>query len=188
MNRIPAPTRYERVVFQSSSAFGVTHRREGRACVPSVLNQAFQLGRVGEIRLTISHWRALTPGQGRPRGCRSSSPDPNGIAAIVNQRGHRSYDGKPFTRLLVRALRRSRQLEERFDRLQAVGLLTPEELTSRLQICRSTLNIWRRRGLLRAYPCHDHSMYLYEPPPDDLPAKGQHKPRTLLAKTSGGAV
>lgn len=110
------------------------------------------------------------------------------IAAILNQRGHRSYDGKPFTRLLVRALRRSRQLEERYNRVQALGLLTPDEMTSRLQICRSTLNIWRRRGLVRGYTYNDRAMFLYEPPPDDLPAKGQHKRRTLLSRALRGAV
>jgi len=113
------------------------------------------------------------------------------IAALLNQRGLCSFDGKPFTRLLVRGLRRSRKLEDRFGRLRATGLLTRGELLAQLRVSRRTLTEWRRRGLLRAYPYNDQGSCLYEPPAPTLPPKWKHKscfPTTLPGPTSGGAV
>lgn len=113
------------------------------------------------------------------------------VAAILNARGRRSYEGRPFTRLLVRGVRQSGQLDDRFSRLRATGLLTIEEVMARLDISRSAVKDWRGHGLLRAYPYNDRGDALYEPPPSNLPPKGKHKrtfARTLSASISGGAV
>jgi hypothetical protein len=58
----------------------------------------------------------------------------------------------------------------------------------------STVHFWRRRGLLRAHPTDDRGNYLYEIPPEDLPAKYAHKreyqpePVSSSQNTSRGAV
>jgi hypothetical protein len=58
----------------------------------------------------------------------------------------------------------------------------------------STVHLWRRRGLLRSHPSDDRGNYLYEIPPEDLPAKYAHKgeyqpePVGSSQPTSRGAV
>jgi len=44
------------------------------------------------------------------------------------------------------------------------------------------IDLWRRRGLLRAHPIDDRGNYLYEIPPEDLPGKYAHK-REYQAET-----
>ncbi len=113
------------------------------------------------------------------------------IADILNERGLVSYDGKPFDLHRVGFLRRTRQLEDRFSRLRATGLLTLEEVAAALGVCTSTAKVWRRRGLLRAYVYNDKGQCLYEPPDKDAPVKWKHKlraVRTPVRSAERGAV
>ena len=57
----------------------------------------------------------------------------------------------------------------------AHGWLTPSAVASRYGVSLGTVHLWRRRGLLRAHPVNDKGDYLYEIPPEDLPAKWVHK-------------
>jgi hypothetical protein len=74
------------------------------------------------------------------------------------------------------------------------GLLTPTDLAARYGVRLSTVHMWRRRGLLRAHPVTDKGEYLYEIPPEDLPAKFAHKDRyqaasvTSISRSQRGAV
>ena len=71
-----------------------------------------------------------------------------------------------------------------------------EKVTSffEMRVVLSTVHLWRRRGLLRAHPINDRGDYLYEIPPEDLPAKYAHKseyqvdPVTSSPNTLRGAV
>ena len=101
------------------------------------------------------------------------------IAAIVNERGLRSGEGKPLHRLMVRRLRLTYGLKSRYDRLRDKGYLTQDEMADRLDVCRTTVQIWRRQGWLIAAAYSDRGDYLYAPPSPDAPRKFEHKHRRL---------
>jgi DNA invertase Pin-like site-specific DNA recombinase len=113
------------------------------------------------------------------------------IAAILNERGLRSYAGKPFDRLRVREIRLSRGFDDRFSHLRAAGMLTLGEMAERLGVCTSTVKVWRRHGLLVSHIYNDKGERLYEPPAADAPVKWKWKmtPRRIPhASLSRGAV
>jgi hypothetical protein len=56
------------------------------------------------------------------------------LAGILNERGIRSGDGKPFNSRTVARVRRKYQLKPRYDRLREKGLLTIEEMADRLRL------------------------------------------------------
>ncbi len=97
------------------------------------------------------------------------------IAAIFNQKGMRSGEGKPFHRGIIVHLRYAYHLTDRFTRLRATGLLTAEEIAERLGIAGASVKLWRHRGLLRAHRYNDRGECLYEAPASDLPSKGAPK-------------
>jgi hypothetical protein len=72
-------------------------------------------------------------------------------------------------------LRTIYRLTDRRTRLLDQGLLAPQDVAARYGVVLSTVHLWRRRGLLRAHPIDDRGNYLYEIPPEDLPAKYAHK-------------
>jgi excisionase family DNA binding protein len=51
----------------------------------------------------------------------------------------------------------------RFERLRARGLLTKEEMASRLGVHVSTLTRWARHGIIKAHAYNGHA-WLYEEP------------------------
>src|SRR5215470_10519575 len=69
-------------------------------------------------------------------------------AKLLNDRGMTSGGGKRFTRLTVRKIRIAYNLKERFSRLRARGMLTPDEIAAHLNVCSHTIKVWRRAGLL----------------------------------------
>jgi hypothetical protein len=97
------------------------------------------------------------------------------IADVLNERGVRTVVTTPWTAARIGRLRTIYHLTDRRTRLLAQGLLTPEDVAARYGVVLSTVHLWRRRGLLRAHPVNDRGDYLYEIPPDDLPAKYAHK-------------
>jgi hypothetical protein len=97
------------------------------------------------------------------------------IAAILNERRLLTGDAKPFTRLAVWRVRRRSGLTDRFTRLRAAGMLTLEEMATRLDVCTATVKAWSRHGLLVSHPYNDKRQQLYEPPGPDLPLKGKRK-------------
>ncbi len=102
------------------------------------------------------------------------------IAAILNERGFTSGEGKAFHRLMIHNLRRTYGLKSRYDRLRAAGMLTLEEIAEALEICTKTVKEWRRDGLLRARVYNDKGQCLYEHPGAAAPTK--HKWRKRSAK------
>jgi len=97
------------------------------------------------------------------------------IANVLNERGVRTVVSTPWTAARIGRLRTIYRLVDRRTRLLNQGLLTPEEVATRYGVVLSTVHLWRRRGLLRAHPVNDRGDYLYEIPPEDLPAKYAHK-------------
>jgi len=94
---------------------------------------------------------------------------------VLNERGVRTVVTTPWTAARIGRLRSIYGLTDRRTRLQSQGLLTPEDLAARYGVVLSTVHLWRRRGILRAHPVNDRGDYLYEIPPEDLPAKYAHK-------------
>jgi DNA invertase Pin-like site-specific DNA recombinase len=97
------------------------------------------------------------------------------IAELLNERGVRTVVTTPWTAARIGRLRHIYHLTDRRARLLAQGLLTPEDVAARYDVMVSTVHMWRRRGLLRAHPVNDRGDFLYEIPPEDLPAKFAHK-------------
>jgi DNA invertase Pin-like site-specific DNA recombinase len=109
------------------------------------------------------------------------------IAAILNERGRRTFDEKPFTRLRVAFIRHRYRLTDRFTRLRVAGMLTLEEIAAQLGVCTATVKIWRRHGLLRTHVYNDQGACLHEPPGVDAPLKHKRKltpRRTPVASTT----
>jgi len=100
------------------------------------------------------------------------------IARLLNAQGLISGEGKPFSRLIVRRVRIAYALENRYDRLRVRGLLTLDEIAKRLNVCTTTIKLWRRAGLLKAYKYDDRNDYLFETPGADAPKKFQHQGKT----------
>ena len=95
------------------------------------------------------------------------------IAAILNERGIRSGEGKGFTSRIVARIRRSYALTPRYDRLRKVGMLTVQEMAARLGICPQSVKIWNHHGLIRGHAYNDKNDCLYEPPGEKPPRKAQ---------------
>ena len=108
------------------------------------------------------------------------------IAELLNERGVRTVVATPWTAARIGRLRHTYHLTDRRARLLAQGLLTPEAVAARYDVVVSTVHLWRRRGLLRAHPVNDRGDFLYEIPPEDLPAKFAHKReyQTILLTSS----
>ena len=95
------------------------------------------------------------------------------IAAMLNERGIRSGEGKLFTSRIVARIRRSYALIPRYDRLRKVGMLSVEEMAGLLGICPQSVKIWNRCGLIRGHAYNDKNDCLYEPPGEKPPRKAQ---------------
>ena len=116
------------------------------------------------------------------------------IAELFNERGVRTVVSTPWTAARIGGLRHTYQLVDRRTRLLDQGLLTAADVAARYDVVVSTVHLWRRRGLLRAHPVNDKGDYLYEIPPEELPAKYAHKreyqvlPKSSASRAAGGAV
>jgi hypothetical protein len=113
------------------------------------------------------------------------------VAAELNRLGKRSYEGKPFHRLMITSLRHTHGLTDHYSRLRNRGLLTEAELAKHLAVCSDTIPRWCKQGLLRRERANDKNEWLYYLPTEPLPAKWSHKAKAtkLVAQTPhGGAV
>jgi len=115
------------------------------------------------------------------------------IAAILNQQGLRSHDGKPFTGYIVKCLGKNHRLGSHQARLHAAGMLTLTEITEQLGVHHHTIKAWRRAGLLTSHRANDRNEQLYDPPePGDprlVKRLGQRlADRELIQTGPGGAL
>jgi DNA invertase Pin-like site-specific DNA recombinase len=93
------------------------------------------------------------------------------IANILNEQGRARANGRPFEGKSIAYVRRAHGLRSRYDRLRERGLLTIEEIASRLSISRSTAKVWRQLGHLTAYAYNDRPDFLFEPPSSETRSK-----------------
>ncbi len=88
------------------------------------------------------------------------------VAAILNERGVLTGAGSNFDSMRVAKFRFCYGLKERSTRLRERGLLTVDEISKALGVHTSTINRWRRNGVLqgyRWYRVNDRNEYMYEP-------------------------
>ena len=95
------------------------------------------------------------------------------IAAILNDRGLTSGEGRPFHPLIIRNIRDDYHLRSREQRLRDAGMLTLAEIAGRLGVSTGTIKIWHHAGLLTGHPYNDKGQCLYPPPGDNPPARSQ---------------
>jgi hypothetical protein len=95
------------------------------------------------------------------------------IAAILNERGMSSGEGKAFTSRIVARIQRSYALMPRYDRLRNAGMLTVKEMAALLGICPQQVKIWNQHGLIRGHAYNDKNDCLYEHPGENPPRKAQ---------------
>ena len=114
------------------------------------------------------------------------------VARILNERGCRSSNGLAFTTRLVGVVCQRHDVRSRHRRLRDRGLLGPDEIGARLGVTGSTIQRWRKAGLLRAHVYCDAGYHLYEIP--DVPPTKQigvplasRRPRTSNPATNGTA-
>jgi DNA invertase Pin-like site-specific DNA recombinase len=118
------------------------------------------------------------------------------IARLLDERGFRTGEGHRPHRLAVRRIRKAYGLQSRYDRLRAQGLLTRQEVARALDVRPSTVNMWRRAGLIQGVVADDRGLCLYPVPGDTAPVRYQHKgvcrkireQRISREHAAGGAV
>ena len=114
------------------------------------------------------------------------------VADALNAAGHRSGEGKAFTRLIVLHQRRAHQLPSHAQRLRARGMLTINEVAEHLDVHTSTIKAWQRARLLVSHKANDKNEQLYEPPAPGDPRLikrmgSKLAKRVLTESTTGGA-
>lgn len=95
------------------------------------------------------------------------------IAAMLNNQGLQSGEGKPFTARIVARIQRSYGLTPRYDRLRKAGMLTVEEMAKVLGLNPKRVKIWSRHGLIHGHAYNGKNDCLYERPGDNPPRKAQ---------------
>jgi len=116
------------------------------------------------------------------------------IAAILNERGMSSGEGKTFTARIIARIQRRYALTPRYDRLRNAGMLTVEEIAEVLGIHPQRVKIWNRQGLIRGHACNDRlpvRASRREPTAEStgrqtIPAASLNRTRTAMYR--GGAV
>jgi hypothetical protein len=111
-----------------------------------------------------------------------------GVAEQLNQRGWRTFQGKPFDARRVLSLRRDHQLKDHGTRLRERGLLSANEAAAAYGVCRHTLMEWGRAGLLPMYRFNDHGMAVFPPPDEHVPQKNARKYQKAPASYERSAV
>jgi DNA invertase Pin-like site-specific DNA recombinase len=97
------------------------------------------------------------------------------VAEQLNQHGHRTGTGQPFTARTVTNHRRSHKLTSHATRLRANGLLTIDEIAQQLAVDASTIRRWHAAGLLTSHKANDKNERLFDPPtPGDPRLVKQH--------------
>src|SRR5712692_8730724 len=97
------------------------------------------------------------------------------VAEHLNERGWRTYEGKPFTAARVLSLRRYRRLKDHGTRLAEKGWLNASDAASAYGVCRETLMLWGRAGLLPMSRINEQGTAMFPPPGQAAPRKNAHK-------------
>jgi DNA invertase Pin-like site-specific DNA recombinase len=95
------------------------------------------------------------------------------IADILNQRGCRTWEGKPFNLKKIAFIRMAYKLPSRHERLRRQGMLTTREVALRFGVSKTAVQQWGRQGLI--LQCYQDQLTrgLWQLPPDHIVLKGR---------------
>lgn len=95
------------------------------------------------------------------------------VAEILNQQGRRTWQDAPFNLKKIAHIRQAFNLQCRYNRLRAKGLLTAKEMSVQHGVTTTTINLWAREGRLRKHRYDNARRCLYEPLERGAILKGQ---------------
>ena len=95
------------------------------------------------------------------------------VAEVLNRQGRRTWQDEPFSLKKIAHIRQSFNLQCRYSRLRARGLLTAKEMAVRHGVTTTTINFWARAGRLKKH-LYDNvrRCCLYEPSDENAILKG----------------
>jgi DNA invertase Pin-like site-specific DNA recombinase len=85
------------------------------------------------------------------------------VAEILNQQGRQTWQNAPFNLKKIAHIRRAFNLQCRYNRLRAKGLLTAKEMSVLHGVTTNAINLWAREGRLRKHRYDNGRRCLYEP-------------------------
>jgi hypothetical protein len=106
------------------------------------------------------------------------------IADILNRRGLRTWEGKPFNLKKIDFIRGAYNLLSRRQRLLDRGVLTTEKVAKRFGITETTVHAWGRQGLITKIHCDNLNRGLWDIPPNLTITRGRPGRNPLPARVS----
>jgi hypothetical protein len=86
------------------------------------------------------------------------------IAAILNEKGFRTGEGKYFNPVGLKQLKHSHKLKSRYDRMRERGFITAKEVGKLLGVPLYKIHELRKDGHLKGYPVSSRREVLFLPP------------------------
>jgi DNA invertase Pin-like site-specific DNA recombinase len=110
------------------------------------------------------------------------------IAEILNQRGHRTWEGKSFNLKKIAYIRYTYDLPSRYERMHRSGLFSTREVADRFDISITAVYDWGRQGLIRKSRCDSRNRRLWQIPEGQTIIKGcGGRPARLEPATSSSS-
>lgn len=106
------------------------------------------------------------------------------IADILNKRGFRTWEGKPFNLKKIDFIRGAYNLPSRRQRLLDRGMLTTDKVAKRFGITETTVHAWGRQGLITKIHSDNLNRGLWDIPPDLTITRGRPGRNPLPARRS----
>lgn len=94
------------------------------------------------------------------------------IAEIFNQRGMKTWEGRPYNLKKIAFIRTAYKLASRYQRLRDRGMLTTCEVAARFRVSEKAVHNWGREGLIRKCYSDNLTRGLWELPADQTIIKG----------------
>jgi hypothetical protein len=104
------------------------------------------------------------------------------IADILNRRGLRTWEDKPFKLKKIAFIRKAYHLSSRRHRLIERGMLTTKEVAKRFEIAEGTVHQWGRQGLIQKCYSDNFNRGLWDVPVSCEIIKGRQGPNSIQAR------
>ena len=103
------------------------------------------------------------------------------IAHLLNERGQRTWEGKPYNLKKIAFIREAYSLPSRRQRLRDRGMLTTREVAKRFTVAETTVHQWGRQGLITKVCCDNLRRGLWDIPSDLKIIRGRPGPNAFPA-------